>query len=610
MPCHATRLKVLTKETIRVGRFLGQVDIFLHSLKDEQERCGWFPLRPQRSSLNATIGKDDNVSGSVKLRLRWINTQAGFRYYVRESLDARKEQLAQLMRNMKKLYSACNRRDEGQRGNRMRALVASPGHDAVPMEGRRRRGRSASVVIREGLTELCDAPLSPNPSQREDASDGAPEATTSTSGLILRVPSDAESMDDVVADLYRRQRKVVVSVSTAEPSPHLPSLTTSVWELFPAHEEGGDAGGDGGGGKAGAEGLGTHSPPSRRSSCGSDSVNALSAAEVLLGLKTDGPDADADADTDAAARHPLDGETEEVPPAAPMVAASDRSERERAGGMLASIGRRVSSLVLGTPAPFTPSVPVPPAPPSPSLVNGQRASDVPAPAPMLAMIPRGPSSRSAMSSSSALSTVLRLPGRKTKHPAHMWTWADAAQRCTAAQAAAGPRISAMAPRPRPQNDFFMRRFEEEGNCALAHVIATSGRIEVTPIEAHNVRVLDARSQLFVQVSYGDKAYRTKKVGVGPSVDASMLGGTFQPHPCIVTYCAGPAGGGALLGAHARHVDGHRRHARDRRQRRRHHLGGQGRRGQSVRHQHHRHPRPVGRQNHGVAALWQTRGGPR
>ena len=48
------RVKVLTKETIRVGRFLGQADIFLNSLKDQTERCGWFPLRPQRSSLAAT----------------------------------------------------------------------------------------------------------------------------------------------------------------------------------------------------------------------------------------------------------------------------------------------------------------------------------------------------------------------------------------------------------------------------------------------------------------------------------------------------------------------------------------------------------------------------
>ena len=35
------RVKVLTKETIRVGRFLGQVDIFLNSLKDQTERCGY-----------------------------------------------------------------------------------------------------------------------------------------------------------------------------------------------------------------------------------------------------------------------------------------------------------------------------------------------------------------------------------------------------------------------------------------------------------------------------------------------------------------------------------------------------------------------------------------
>jgi len=510
---------VLTKETIRVGRFLGQVDIFLHSLKDEQERCGWFPLRPQRSSLHATTGKDDNVSGSIKLRLRWINTQAGFRYYVQESLEARKMQLANLHRTMKKQLAACNRRDEGQRGNRMRAsaTAALAGEDAVPTDGRRRRGRSDSTVVREALDEYGEDPLSPASPARDDGSVGGPELA-SASALMLRVPADTETMDDAVAELYRRQRqrKATLSISAAEPSPLLPSLSTTMRGLFTDTDEA-----DGAVGfvtdsiRAGAEALaGNQSPSSRRSSRGSDSSNPLSAADVFLGPAAD--------DADGAARSALQGEDATALTAVSM-AVSDRSDRERAGGgMLASIGRRVSHLVLsmgpGTPAPFTPSLVVPQAPSSPSA-GGLRASDVPAPAPMLAMLPRAPTTRTMASSTGAMNAVLRLPARKTKHPARIWAWADAAQRCAAAQAAAGPRVSAMAPRPRPQNESFVRRFEEEGNCALAHVIATSGRIEVTPIEAHNVRVLDARSQLYVQVSYGDKNYLTKKVR-GPLLHVS------------------------------------------------------------------------------------------
>ena len=72
-----------------------------------------------RHSLST--GKDETVSGSIKLRLRWINTQAGFRSYVRETLEDRRDYLVEFQRKMKKLYSACNRRDEGQRGNRMRS---------------------------------------------------------------------------------------------------------------------------------------------------------------------------------------------------------------------------------------------------------------------------------------------------------------------------------------------------------------------------------------------------------------------------------------------------------------------------------------------------------
>ena len=131
------RVVVKTKENLRVSRFLGMADIHLTCLKNEQEievtlcccssdrlRCsfecisycnffpfffstlspsffillvhpsplpsplpsphlpssppqGWFPLRPQRGGLFASSAREVDVSGSVRLRLRWIHSGPG-----------------------------------------------------------------------------------------------------------------------------------------------------------------------------------------------------------------------------------------------------------------------------------------------------------------------------------------------------------------------------------------------------------------------------------------------------------------------------------------------------------------------------------------------------
>eukprot|EP01038_Epipyxis_sp_PR26KG_P006870 gene6870-9407_t len=92
------KLKVVVMANSMFGfdQFLGEAEVQFLYLKDEKVLEGWFPLRPAKSSINASV-KSFNVTGSIKLRLQWIHSDIGFAKYIISSLDSRVLQLKQMI---------------------------------------------------------------------------------------------------------------------------------------------------------------------------------------------------------------------------------------------------------------------------------------------------------------------------------------------------------------------------------------------------------------------------------------------------------------------------------------------------------------------------------
>ncbi len=67
------RILVKAKSLIGMDPTLAKLDVPFSCLKDEKPIEGWFPLRPTRGTVLAT-----NVSGSIRLRLHWIQSEPKF----------------------------------------------------------------------------------------------------------------------------------------------------------------------------------------------------------------------------------------------------------------------------------------------------------------------------------------------------------------------------------------------------------------------------------------------------------------------------------------------------------------------------------------------------
>lgn len=73
---HYLRVTVKSKSVFGSDSFLGQVDLQLARLLDEQSLCGWFPLKPLKYSIKASP-ESLQVTGSIKLNVQWVHsTQA------------------------------------------------------------------------------------------------------------------------------------------------------------------------------------------------------------------------------------------------------------------------------------------------------------------------------------------------------------------------------------------------------------------------------------------------------------------------------------------------------------------------------------------------------
>lgn len=75
------RILVKAKSLIGMDSVLAKLDVPFSSLKEEKWIEGWFPLRPSRATVLS-----GNVSGSIRLRLRWVHSQTKFCEYVEENI--------------------------------------------------------------------------------------------------------------------------------------------------------------------------------------------------------------------------------------------------------------------------------------------------------------------------------------------------------------------------------------------------------------------------------------------------------------------------------------------------------------------------------------------
>ena len=87
---YSLRVAVKSKTVIQLNRFLGQTDVHLSGLKNEDSVQGWFPLQPETSAFKTTV-TTGIITGSIKLRLQYVHTNVGFVRYLFTVFDKRAE---------------------------------------------------------------------------------------------------------------------------------------------------------------------------------------------------------------------------------------------------------------------------------------------------------------------------------------------------------------------------------------------------------------------------------------------------------------------------------------------------------------------------------------
>ncbi len=81
------RLLILSKDhPFALNEFVGQAEVPLSVVQDGKERHGWFPLT-RRSSHFVHLGAADQVSGSIKLRVQWLQQTSSYISYRIQELN-------------------------------------------------------------------------------------------------------------------------------------------------------------------------------------------------------------------------------------------------------------------------------------------------------------------------------------------------------------------------------------------------------------------------------------------------------------------------------------------------------------------------------------------
>ena len=87
------RIQVFDRDVLRQDDFLGQVDLRLKSLHDQQEVLEWYPLQARSRNRFINLSSDEKVSGQIKLRCQWIHS---FETLLRYRVDLCEDRLSQL----------------------------------------------------------------------------------------------------------------------------------------------------------------------------------------------------------------------------------------------------------------------------------------------------------------------------------------------------------------------------------------------------------------------------------------------------------------------------------------------------------------------------------
>lgn len=173
------RVLVLSRQMLRLNDFLGQAEVPLSVLQDQRVRVGWFPLT-RRSSRFMDLAAGDKISGSLKMRVRWIHSTHAFLEHrmlemkgLHGHLQAMHDRAALLIAQLRREQTRNNKRrrlgmqittsDEDGRGLRLRRRLERIGllrelQNSPPM----RSGRLFKD-LGAGLGDVVDAQISLQP---------------------------------------------------------------------------------------------------------------------------------------------------------------------------------------------------------------------------------------------------------------------------------------------------------------------------------------------------------------------------------------------------------------------------------------------------------------
>jgi hypothetical protein len=79
------RIKVKAKN-IFGDRIVGLTDIQLTNLASETVFSGWFPLRKNKTTIDADHGKGFDRCGSIKLRVQWVYTDTALKLHIQNAI--------------------------------------------------------------------------------------------------------------------------------------------------------------------------------------------------------------------------------------------------------------------------------------------------------------------------------------------------------------------------------------------------------------------------------------------------------------------------------------------------------------------------------------------
>ena len=82
---NSVRINVKTKNILG-DNWVGQADIQLASLVNENVMTGWFPLRPHKSAIAGAPYDELQHNGSIKLRVEWVHSNEALKKHLKTAI--------------------------------------------------------------------------------------------------------------------------------------------------------------------------------------------------------------------------------------------------------------------------------------------------------------------------------------------------------------------------------------------------------------------------------------------------------------------------------------------------------------------------------------------